>query len=115
MTSKTALPAAAAKAGALPADVPGVGVASVVLGDLARLGHDGAIVKKSFADKHHLHVGSIVTMTGPSGRRLTVRGARRPRVADVRPHPARALAGARLAAGVHATFPRPSVRYRFVG
>jgi putative ABC transport system permease protein len=149
VTSETALPAAAATAGALPTDVPGVGVASVVLGDrarvlgsdtgvdgvdprmiartydfrwsggssdaaLARLGHDGAIVKKSFADKHHLRVGSTVTMTGPSGRRLTVRvrGVYAPPTFDrIQPVLSPLLVSQRA---FTATFPRPNVRYGFV-
>jgi putative ABC transport system permease protein len=129
--------------------VPGVGVASVVLGDrarilgsdtgvdgvdprtiartydfrwsggssgaaLARLGHDGAIVKKSFADKHHLRVGSTVTMTGPSGRRLTVRvrGVYAPPTFDrIQPVLSPLVVSQRA---FTATFPRPNVRYGFV-
>jgi putative ABC transport system permease protein len=149
VTSSTALPAAAGNAGAVPTQAPGLGVASIVLGDrarvlgtdtgvdgidpaaiartydfrwargsstagLARLGDDGAIVKKSFADKHHVKVGSALTMTGPSGRRLAVRvrGIYAPPAFDrIQPVLAPVLVSRRAFV---ATFPRPNVRYAFV-
>jgi putative ABC transport system permease protein len=51
---------------------------------LAALGADGAIVKRSFADRHRLRIGSRFTITGPSGRRLSlrVRGIHVPPVFD---------------------------------
>jgi putative ABC transport system permease protein len=148
VTSETALPAGAEKA-AVPTDVAGVGVASVVLGDqarvlgadtgvdaadpaaisrtydfrwtrgssgaaLSRLGDAGAVVKQSFADKHHLRVGSAFTVTGPSGHRLTVavRGIYAPPAFDrIQP----VLAPILVSRGAFvATFPRPQVRYGFL-
>ena len=81
---------------------------------LARLGDDGAIVKKSFADKHHLHVGSAIAMTGPSGRRLTVhvRGVYAPPAFDkIQPVLAPVFVSR---TAFTATFPRPQLRYAFV-
>jgi putative ABC transport system permease protein len=51
---------------------------------LATLGAGGAVVKKSFADKHHLSVGSSFAITSPSGRHLVlrVRGISDPPVFD---------------------------------
>jgi putative ABC transport system permease protein len=42
----------------------------------ARLGNDGVAVRKGFADKHNLHVGSRISVLTPTARRvsLTVRG-----------------------------------------
>jgi putative ABC transport system permease protein len=81
---------------------------------LASLGDDGAIVKKSFADKHHLRVGTTLTMTGPSGRRLAVRvrGIHTPPAFDrIQPVLAPVLVSRRAFV---ATFPRPKLRYAFV-
>jgi putative ABC transport system permease protein len=81
---------------------------------LAGLDDDGAIVKKSFADKHHLRVGSAVRMTGPSGRRLAVRvrGIYAPPAFDrIQPVLAPVLVSRRAFV---ATFPRPKLRYAFV-
>jgi putative ABC transport system permease protein len=39
---------------------------------LGRLGNDGALLKRSYADEHHLHMGSRFMLTGPSGKRLAV-------------------------------------------
>jgi putative ABC transport system permease protein len=95
-------------AGKLPA-IPGVGVASAVLADKAKvfgqdvslngvdpatatqtlhfpwahgsdaavrdLGADGAIVKKDYADKHHLQVGTAFVATTPTGQPLSLRVA----------------------------------------
>jgi putative ABC transport system permease protein len=43
---------------------------------LRTLGRDGAVVRRDFAAKHHLHVGSPLTVTAASGKRLalSVRG-----------------------------------------
>jgi putative ABC transport system permease protein len=41
--------------------------------DLAALGTDGALVKQSYADKHHLRRGSVLNLTGPTGRKVAVR------------------------------------------
>jgi putative ABC transport system permease protein len=71
------------KARALGKDVQVVGVDPVTIartyrfnwtaGSLDGLGGDGAVVKRSFADKHHLRVGSRFTITGPTGHRLSLR------------------------------------------
>ncbi len=149
VTSEASLPDAATRTGAVPTTLAGVGAASIVLDDrarvlgadtgvdgidptalartyrftwaagssaasLARLRDDGAIVKKSFADKHHLRVGSAMTMTGPSGRRLAVRvrGIHTPPTFDrIQPVLAPVLVSRRAFV---ATFPRPKLRYAFV-
>jgi putative ABC transport system permease protein len=51
---------------------------------LAALDADGAIVKKDYAKKHHVRVGSRFTLTASNGRRLTVqvRGISSPPVFD---------------------------------
>jgi putative ABC transport system permease protein len=81
---------------------------------LAGLGDTGAIVKKSFADRHHLRVGSPLTLTGPSGRRLalTVRGVYAPPAFDK----VQAVLGpvAISQRAFTATFPRPRVLYAFL-
>jgi putative ABC transport system permease protein len=47
---------------------------------LANLGNDGAFTDDSYAKKHHLHVGSPVTITTPTGKQLnvTIRGIFKP-------------------------------------
>jgi putative ABC transport system permease protein len=52
---------------------------------LAHLGSGGAIVKKNFADDHHLHVGSRLPITTPDGKTadFTVRGIHAPRFDDI--------------------------------
>jgi putative ABC transport system permease protein len=81
---------------------------------LAKLGSHGALVKRSYADKHHLHVGSRFTLTGPSGKRLavTVNGIFDPPAFDkINP----VLAPIALSQRAFtATFPRPKVRYAFL-
>ena len=81
---------------------------------LARLGNDGALVKRSYADKHHLRVGSQFMLTGPSGKRtaVTVRGIFDPPAFDkISP----VLAPIALSQRAFtATFSRPKVRYAFV-
>jgi putative ABC transport system permease protein len=74
-----------------------------------RLGASGAIVAKSFADDHGLRVGSPLTLTTSSGRRVTVRVAA---VAD----PDAQLTGEVLIsqAAFDARFPRPGDLYVFV-
>jgi hypothetical protein len=80
---------------------------------LARLGSDGALVKRSYAAKHHPHVGSRFTLTGPSGKRLavTVRGILDlPAFDKISP----VLSPIALSQRAFtATFPRPKVRYAF--
>jgi putative ABC transport system permease protein len=81
---------------------------------LAGLGNDGALVKRSYADKHHLGVGSRFMLTGPSGKRLavTVRGIFDPPAFDkISP----VLAPIALSQRAFtATFSRPKVRYALV-
>jgi putative ABC transport system permease protein len=81
---------------------------------LARLGSDGALIKRSYADKHHLRVGSRFTLAGPSGKRLavTIRGIFDPPAFDkINP----VLAPIALSQRAFtATFPRPKVRYAFL-
>jgi putative ABC transport system permease protein len=81
---------------------------------LARLGSDGALVKRSYADKHHLRVGSRFMLAGPSGKRLavTIRGIFDPPAFDKINPVLGPIALSQRA--FTATFPRPKVRYAFL-
>ena len=76
---------------------------------IPRLGMSGAIVAKSFADDHRLHVGSPLTLTTSAGRPVTVKVAA---VADADAQ----LTGEVLIsqAAFDARFPRPGDIYVFV-
>jgi putative ABC transport system permease protein len=81
---------------------------------LAGLGAHGAIVKKSFADKHRLRVGSAFTITGPTGRRLAlrVRGVYAPPAFDkIQPVLGPVAISQRA---FTATFPRPKILFAFL-
>jgi len=81
---------------------------------LASLGKDGAILRKRFADQHHLSVGSRITITDPSGGRSTyvVRGIfDQPKIGRLDP----VLGSIAISQqAFDATFPRPKNVYTFV-
>jgi putative ABC transport system permease protein len=81
---------------------------------LSKLGSDGAIVKASYADKHHLHVGSRFALTSPSGRHVPLRVAgifAPPSFDKVSP----VLGPISIPRSTFETaFPRPKVRMAFV-
>jgi putative ABC transport system permease protein len=81
---------------------------------LDRLGVDGAIVKRSFADRHRLRVGSRFTLTTPSGRpvALVVRGIHAPPAFD-KVTPVIGPVAIAQRTFVRA-FPRPKIRYGFL-
>jgi putative ABC transport system permease protein len=81
---------------------------------LAALGTDGAVVEKSFADKHHLRVGTAFAITTPDGKRasFTVRGIQAPRTIDkLDPLFAKVIVSR---AAFDAAFPRPRNIYAFL-
>jgi putative ABC transport system permease protein len=81
---------------------------------LSQLGSDGAIVKASYADKHHLHIGSQLALTSPSGRHVPLRVAgifAPPSFDKVSP----VLGPISIPRSTFETaFPRPKVRMAFV-
>jgi putative ABC transport system permease protein len=81
---------------------------------LSQLGREGAVVRKKFADKHHLAVGSRVTVLDPAGGRNTyvVKGIfDQPKIASLDP----VLGSVGISqAAFDATFPRPKNVYTFV-
>jgi putative ABC transport system permease protein len=80
---------------------------------VSALGHGGAIVRKSFADTHHLAVGDALRMLSPSGKtlRLRVSGILDQGKFDLDP-----LLGTVMIsqASFDRTFPRPADLYTFV-
>ena len=79
---------------------------------IPRLGSDGAIVNKSFADDHGLRIGSPVKVTTSAGRPLTVRVAA---ISD--PDATAATLTGEIVisqAAFDASFPRPSDMFVFV-
>jgi len=67
--------------------------------------HDGAIVEAPYATKHHLQVGSPLTLTAPDGRSRTVRVSGTYKASSVDP----VISGIVIAADVFdRTFPRPA-------
>jgi putative ABC transport system permease protein len=81
---------------------------------LGQLGRNGAVVRKKFADKHHLTVGSPVSVVDPAGGHLVyvVKGIfDQPKVSSLDP----ILGSVGISqAAFDATFPRPKDIYTFL-
>jgi putative ABC transport system permease protein len=81
---------------------------------LSQLGREGAVVRKKFATKHHLAVGSRLTVLDPAGGRnvYVVKGIfDQPKVSSLDP----VLGSVGISqAAFDATFPRPKNVYTFV-
>jgi putative ABC transport system permease protein len=80
---------------------------------VAALQHGGAIVRKSYADEHHVSVGEGIHLTSPSGKRLDLRvGA----VLDQGKFDLDPLLGSVMIgqSAFDASFPRPADLYTFI-
>jgi putative ABC transport system permease protein len=80
---------------------------------LAALGANGAVVKKSFADQHHLSLGSQFALTTPAGSRAVFRvtGVHKPPIDQIDP----VLGNVAISQRAFDTrFPRPKNMYTFI-
>jgi putative ABC transport system permease protein len=80
---------------------------------LAALGSEGAVIKQSFADTHHLNVGSRFELTTPSGGRTVVQvtGIHKPPIDQLDPVLGAVTISQRA---FDAHFPRPKNLFTFV-
>jgi putative ABC transport system permease protein len=82
-------------------------------GSLAALGASGAVIKKSFADAHHLSIGSRFALTTPSGGHATFRvtGIHKPPIDQIDAVLGKVAISQRA---FDANFPRPKNLFTFV-